>query len=62
MKNKNYNYLREIRCRVCNLIYVLNSNDIPRLARDDISLTCAYSILSTINQLFDYHEQKNCKN
>ena len=51
MINPTYKLLRELRRRVCNLIYILNSNDIPNHSRVEVSLTCAYSILSTINQL-----------
>lgn len=52
----------QLRQRINNLIYLLNSNDIPQTARIDITRTCIYSISSTLNQLLKYYEQKNRKN
>ena len=62
MKCSIYKLLCELRQRTNNLIDLLNSNDIPQIARIDITRTCTYSIFSLVNQLIELYEQKNCKN
>lgn len=61
-ENPIYTLLCELRQRTGNLIDLLNSNDIPKVARIDITRTCTYSIYSSIIQLIEHYEQKNRKN